>query len=90
MQWGTNREIGIISNFEWSLDGQFMIKSDIALTTPFPHVSQVKLELYHNTEWDSAQLFETRASLAFDQQKYTALVKGRSSSSWMFWWLETY
>ena len=75
-QWGKDREIGVISNLEWSLDGQFMIKSDTSLTTPFPNVGQVKLELFHNTEWDSAQLFETKASLIFDQQKYTALLKG--------------
>ncbi|XP_057368025.1 uncharacterized protein LOC130689027 [Daphnia carinata] len=78
IQWGKNQEIGLSSNLEWSFDGQFMIKSNTDLTTPFPQLSQVNLEFYHNTEWESAQIFETRGSLGFNQLKYTVLLKGEN------------
>lgn len=55
-----------------------MIKSEIGLTSTFPQLSQVKLEIYHNTEWESAVIFETKGSLVIDEQKYTVLVKGKS------------
>lgn len=62
---------------EWSLDdGQFMVKNQVGMTTPFPQLNQMKLELSHNTEWDAAQLSETKASLIIDRQKYTFLLKG--------------
>lgn len=81
LQWGKNQEIVLGTNFEWSVDGQFMIKSNASLTTPFPQLKQVSIELHHNTEWDSAQLFETRGSLILNELKYTAVVKGITKPS---------
>jgi len=71
--------MGLQSNLEWSLDGQVMLKNTIAVTTPFPQLSQVKLEMYNNLEWEAAHLFESRSSLDIDRQKYTLLVKGRTT-----------
>ena len=49
-QWGDDQELGLQSNLEWSFDGQVMLKNAIAVTTPFPQLSQVKLEMYNNLE----------------------------------------
>ena len=77
-QWGKHEEIRIGTNFEWSFDGQFMIKSNASLTSPFPQLNHVSFELYHNTEWESAQLFEIRGAWILNQLKYTAALKGRT------------
>lgn len=61
---------------EWSFKNQFMLKSDISLMSPFPQLSQIKLQLYHNTEWDSARLSETRGTLIIEKQTYSILLKG--------------
>jgi hypothetical protein len=79
LQWGDDQEMGLQSNLTWSFDGQLMLKNAIAVTTPFPQLSQVKLETYYNLEWEAAHLFESRASLDIDRQKYSILVKGLNS-----------
>ena len=76
-QWGDDQELGLQSNLEWSFDGQVMLKNAIAVTTPFPQLSQVKLEMYNNLEWEAAHLFESKSSLDIDRQKYAILIKGK-------------
>ena len=71
-----NHTIALQSTLEWSFDGQVMIKSNIGVKSSFPELTHLNLELIHNTEWESAQLFETKATLLIDQQKYTIVVKG--------------
>lgn len=83
-QWGKGQEVGLTSTLEWSFDGQIMIKNEISLTSTFPQLSQVKFEIYHNTEWEIAEIFETKGLLVIDQQKYTVLLKGIISIKHLF------
>ena len=76
LQWDDGQEIALVYNLEWNFDDLVMIKSEMALSTPFSSLQSAELGFSHNIEWDQAQIFQTNLVLAMNQLKYGVELKG--------------